>query len=242
MTDPMPNAPSLEKASLFEDLIDIWYAPSKVFARRAEGGAWGPFLVVSLVLIVLYFASAGMMQGVLDAEMARAVAEAQRSNPNLSADQIAGMQKMMSVTMRYGAMAGMPIALLLLGAVTWLVGRILGGSLGFGTGVMIASLAYVPKALELLMVAVQGLLLDASTWTSRFQFSWGVGRFMDHGGKQGLIGFVGRLDVFTLWVTILIAIGLVHAGKVDKSKMWIAAALVWLIGGIGPLFQLVTGK
>lgn len=242
MTDPAPAAPPLEKASLAEDMIDIWFTPSKVFARRAGRSGWGAFVLVAVLLMVLFFAVNGMMQGVWDAEMARAIAQAQAGNPNLSAEQIEGMQKVMDVSMRYGAMVGMPIALLLVGLAVWIVGRILGGTLSFGSAVMIASFAYVPKVLEMLLVAVQGLLMDTASWTSRFQFSWGVGRFMDSSGPQGLLNFVGRLDVFTVWVSILIALGFAHAAKIEKSKAYLGGALLWLVGSLPAVWQIIQGQ
>jgi hypothetical protein len=43
---------------------------------------------------------------------------------------------------------------------------------------------------------------------------------------------VGRLDVFTLWVTVLIAIGLAVTGKISRGKAAVAAAIVWVIGAL----------
>lgn len=242
MTDPAAGAPAPAKASLAEDLFDIWFTPSRVFTRRAGQSGWGAFLVVSVLLLVLFLAVNGMMQGVWDAEMARAVAQAQQGNPNMTGDQIAGMQKVMAVSMKYGAMVGIPIALLLMGLLVWIVGKVLGGALGFGSAVMIASFAYVPKVLEMLLIAVQGLFMDTASWTSRFQFSWGVGRFMDHSGPQGMLNFVGRIDVFTIWVTLLIALGFMHAAKIEKSKAYIGAAVMWVLGAAPALLQIVQGK
>ena len=48
---------------------------------------------------------------------------------------------------------------------------------------------------------------------------------------------MGRLDVFTIWVTVLLAIGLAVTGNVSRSRAAIAAAIVWLLGAAPLLLQ-----
>ena len=57
-----------------------------------------------------------------------------------------------------------------------------------------------------------------------------------------MLNLLGRIDLFTLWVTILIGIGLVHAAKLEKSKAYAGAAICWVLGAIPALFQVVSGK
>ena len=239
MTAPVP---ATEQASLVEDFVDIIFSPAKVFARRATGGVWGPLIVVSVVIAVLAFVNAGTMQGVMDAEINRAVAQARASSPNVTEEQLAPMRSMMEMSMKWGAVVIMPIVFCLLGLCIWLVGKMFGGVLGFGTGVMIAAYAYVPRVLEQMLVAIQALALDTSTYTSRHQFSLGVGRFMDPNGPQGLLNTIGRIDLFTLWVTALVVIGLIHAGKVAKDKAIIGGVILWVLGAAPFAMALLQGK
>lgn len=231
-----------EKASLLEDCFDIWFTPSTVFARRRGSGWFGPFALSAVLLAVLFYAALGTLQGVFDAELTRAIAEAQAQNPNLTGEQLAGMQNVMESSIRYGGLVFLPIALFMVGLGVWFVSRIFGGELSLGGGLMVASFAYLPKSLEMLLVTVQGFVLDTSKVAGRYELSWGVGRFMQPGETQGLYNLLGRVDLFTLWVTILVAIGLVHAGKVEKTKAYMGAALLWVLGAIPAIFQLVSGK
>lgn len=240
-TDGGASAPA--KASLIEDCIDIWFSPSAVFARRASGaGALGPFLVCSVLLTALYFAAMGPLQPVFDAEVARAVAQAQADNPSLTADQVAGMQGMIEGSIKYTGLVIMPVVLVLLGAGVWLMAKMFGGSLSFGGGVMVASFAYFPKTLEMLLITVQSFVRDTSAWSGRFQYSWGLGRFMDSSGPQGWYNVLGRVDLFTLWVTLLVALGLIHVAKVEKSKAFAGAAVLWALGAVPALLQVASGK
>ena len=237
MTSPSTSA----QPSLLEDLVDIWYAPAAVFARR-QRGMWGPLLVVTLLCSILMIVNAGAMQGVMDAEVQRAMSEAMAKNPSMTAAQLEGMRGIMEGSMKWGAVAIIPAVLFVLGLAVFLVGRAMGGTLSYATSVMIASLAYMPRVLEQLLVTVQSLVLDTSTIVGRYQFSFGVGRFLDPSGKQGMLNLLGRIDLFTLWVTILIGLGFVHAAKVEKSKAYAGAAICWVLGALPALWQIVSGK
>lgn len=239
---PESSTAAPAQVSLIEDCIDIWSSPSKVFARRRTGPYWGPYFVCAVLLVALFFAAFGPMQAVFDAEVTRMIAKATAENPSIPADQLASMQKMMEGSMKYGGIFAIPIVLLCLGLVVFLVAKIFGGELSFGGGVMVASFAYFPRVLDTLLVTVQSMVLDTSTWTGKYQWSLGVGRFMDPSGPQGMINLLGRIDVFTIWVTILIAFGLQYAGKLPKEKAYMGAALIWVLGALGPLYQIMTGQ
>lgn len=238
--DFTPNKPAGE-SSLVEDFIDVFFAPAAMFARRASKGPWVPFLIVAVLMAGLYFVNTGNMQGVFDAEVARAIAQASEQNPNMTAEQLEGMRGVMEASMKWGGVVIMPVLLLCVGLITWLVGKVLGAPLGFGTGLGIASFAYVPKVLEFVLFSVQAIVLDTASYTGRYSASWGVGRFLDPSGKQGLYNFLGRLDLFTLWVTVLLVIGLIHAGKMDKSKAFVAGGVLWILGALPPIWQMIQG-
>lgn len=242
MTDSAAEGPASTGSSFFEDLIDILYAPSKVFARQQKRSAWPPFLVVAVLIGVLSYVNVGNLQGVLDAEINRAVAEAMEKNPSMNEEALTGMRRVMETSMTWGTVLGAPLLLCVLGLVVWIVGKALGGTLGFGTGILIASFAYVPRILESALVAVQGLVLDTASYTSRFQFSFGIGRLMDPNGPQGMLNLLGRIDVFTLWVTLLLAIGLQYTAKVSKEKAYVGAVTLWVLGALPAVWQVAQGK
>lgn len=231
-----------EKSSLVEDMVDAFFAPVAMFTRRAGRPSWAAYGIVTLLLAATFYASLGALQGVFDTEMARAMAEAAAKNPQMTGEQLAGMQVAMEASFKYGGFVVMPFIVLVLGLCIWLVAKVLGGELGFGGGVMIAAFAYLPKVLESALVSVQSLVLDTSTFTGRYQYSWGVGRFLDPSMPQGMQNLLGRVDLFTLWATILIALGLAYSAKVPQSKAYAGAALIWVLGALPALFQVMSGK
>ena len=85
---------------------------------------------------------------------------------------------------------------------------------------------------------MQALFLDPSQLDGRFRLTLGPGRFLDPDTSSPLLlAFVGRMDLFTLWITVLVAIGLSITGRIPLGRAAIAAALVWLIGGLPVIFQ-----
>lgn len=236
------TAPAQPKPSSFvEDVIDTFISPAAMFARRANRSPWGIVVFVSVLMGALLVLNSGALQGVLDVEVARAMAEAQEKNPNLTGEQLEASRKAIEASMTYGPVVVMPFVLLIVGLIVWLVGRVFGAELGYGGALGVVGFAYLPKVIEMALVSVQALFLDVSALRGRYQLSWGVGRFLDPEGNQGLLNLLGRVDLFTLWVTLLIALGLIHAGKLEKSKGYLAAALVWVVGALPALWQLATG-
>jgi hypothetical protein len=47
-----------------------------------------------------------------------------------------------------------------------------------------------------------------------------------------MLSLLTRFDLFTIWATVLLAIGLAVVAKIPKSRAAMAAALVWVIGGL----------
>ena len=243
MTDTAaaPEAATPEKASLFEDFIDIFVSPSKVFARRANSGFFLIMCILTLVIGGLFLANRGVMQGIMDAEYSRQIAEVMKQNPTMTEDQLASGKKVAEFFQSFGAFIFIPIVILCVGLGTWLTGKIVGAQLGFSAATMIAAYSYMPRVVESLAITVQGLIVDTSALRGRFQLTLGAGRFLDPEMSPGLLNLLGRVDIFTLWVTALIAIGIAVVGKVPKEKAIVAGVVIWLFGALPALWTLVMG-
>ncbi len=238
MTDSAPDAPMLPKADLVEDFIDIFHAPRAVFARRANSGFFLVMCIVTVLLGCLFLANRGTMEGVIDAEIARGMAEAVKSTPAMTQEQIDMGKKFAGYSVTFVAFVGVPIAMLLTGLGAWLTARALGATLSYTAATMIAAYSYTPRVLEALGITAQGLLLDTSGLRGRYQLSLGVARFLDPEMSPGLLGLAGRLDLFTLWVTVLLAIGIAVVAKLPRDKAIAAGAIMWLFGALPSLFTL----
>jgi hypothetical protein len=233
--DASPAASSPASASVWEDFIDIFYAPSAVFARRISSGFLIPMLVVTIAGGVLYLVNSNVMSQVMDAEMTRAMAKQART---LTPEQIEGARKIGATMAKIGVFVFAPIIMFLTGLALWVVGKFFEAKQTLGQAVMVASYAYVPRILEGVATSVQGLLLDPAQFTGRWRISLGVGRFLDPDTTSpALLALLGRVDVFTIWVTVLLVIGLSVTGKIPRAKAAIAGVIVWFLGAVPLLLQ-----
>ena len=224
-----------EKASLLDDFMDIFYAPSAVFARRANASFWIPLLTISVLLGVIYFANRDLIDPIVEAEFARGMAKNAQAQ-QMTADQMATARKFAGTLGMIFAFIGPPIAMLLLGVVIWIVGKFFDAKQSVNAAVVVAVFSYVPRVIEGVVNRVEGLFVDTSTLNSRYSLTLGLGRFFNPDTASPiLLGLVGRIDVFTIWITVLVAIGLAVTGKISRGKAAIAAAIVWLAGALPTL-------
>src|ERR1035437_91223 len=136
------------------------------------------------------------------------------------------------------------ILLLIVGFVTWIVGRFfMSSTLTFGTALLISSFSWFPRLLESVIVLVQGLTMDVSRMTSPYQLQVAASRFFDPASmSDGLYQLLGQIDVFSIWGTVLVAIGLMHARKLDKSKATITAIILLVCGCLPAIWAVASGK
>ena len=222
-------------ASRWEDFIDIFYAPSTVFARRATSGFFLPMLVVTVLAGALYLLNSGVWSPIMDAELTRSLA---RQPQQLTPEQLQRVRGVTETMTKIGAFIFMPVGIFLTGLMLWACGKLVEAKQTVGQAVMVSAFAFLPRVVEGLAVSVQGLLLDPSTFDGRGRVSLGVGRFLDPDTTSPvLLSVLGRLDVFTIWVTVLLAIGLAVTGKIPRSRAVIAAAIVWVLGAVPLLLQ-----
>ena len=231
------SEPAPTKASLWEDFVDIFYTPSSVFARRADG-SWGkPLLILVVVGTILFFLTKNAMQPIMDAEFARQGAAAMRKNPNLTAEQLASGRKFVEMMAPIFFALGLTVSVLLAGLALWLVGKLFDAKESVAAALMIAVYSEVPRIAQILVQAAQALFMSPESLNGANAASLNLARFLNPDTASPIaIALASRVDVFTIWVTVLLAIGLHVVGKVSRQQAGIAAAIVWVLGALPGLF------
>ena len=225
--------PSPTKASLWEDFVDIFYAPSTVFARRADGKFGMPLLILIVAAVILFFLTKNAMQPIMDAEFARNSAAAMRKNPNLTADQLAGSKAFFEKLGPIFFAVILTISVFGTGLVLWLVAKLFDAKESVAAAIMIATYAEVPRIAQILVHAAQALFMSPESLNAANSVALNLARFMDPDKTSpALIALGSRVDLFTIWVTILLAIGIHVVGKIPKQQAYITAAIVWVIGAL----------
>jgi hypothetical protein len=230
------------RASIWEDFIDIFYAPSAVFRRRENGNFFIPLAVITILCGVLFTLNAGIMQPMFDAEFDRQMSMAMRQNPNLQPEMVERMRGFSMRLQQIGIFIFMPLAMFGVGVTTWLAGKLVNAKQTFRAALVVGAYCYAPRIIDSVLMGIQGRLIDPAEFDGRFRLSFGVGRFLDPDEVSPLLlAVVGRIDLITIWITVLIAIGLAVTGRIPLRKAAIAAAIVWFVGGLPLIIPALRG-
>lgn len=223
-------------AGLWEDFVDIFYAPSSVFARRSDGNFGMPLLFLVLAGTVLFFLTKNATQPIMDAEFTRQTAAAMRNNPNITAEQAASSRGFFEMLSPIFFAVGITLSIIGTGFVLWAVGKLFDARESVMAAIMIATYSEVPRLVQILTNAAQGLVMSPEKLNSMNAVGFNLARFMDpDNASKVMIALASRVDLFTIWVTVLLAIGIHVLGKIPKQQAWIAAAITWVVGALPAL-------
>jgi hypothetical protein len=229
-TTSAPGSSPEPQAALWEDFVDIFYAPSSVFRRRAAGSYMIPLIVVTLLVAVLTFTNHSVMQPVIDAELDKSMASL-KANPQMTPEALAKARSIGEISIQVVSMIGAPIAILFFALIAWLFSRIFDAKVNGHAAMVIASYSAIPFVIENVWWGVQGLLMDPSKITSRLSLSMGAGRFVSPGTTSPVAAAaLNHVDVFSIWTSALLGIGIVAIAGAPRSKAWLVGGSIWVLG------------
>jgi hypothetical protein len=229
--------PSPGKAGLWEDFVDIFYTPSSVFARRSDGKFGLALLFLVIIGTVLFFVTKNAMGTIMDNEFARQSAAAIRKNPNITEEQMATGRGFFETFAPIFFALGLTISVFGTGLVLWVVGKLFDAKESITAAIMIATYSEVPRIVQILTNAAQALVMSPEKQTSLNAVGFNLARFMNPDtASPVVIALASRVDLFTIWVTVLLAIGLHVVGKIPKEKAGIAAGITWVVGALPAVF------
>jgi hypothetical protein len=233
-----PVAPTPEKASVFEDFIDIFYAPASVFARREKSGYGMQLLIVCVLAALFAFAGRGIASQIFDVEFQRGIAKAMEKNPQVTMEQMNAMRGFSEKTAMIAGYIFAPIGIFILALLTWLTAWAVSAKVTYQQAVLIVTLAWIPRLVGSLVVTVQGLLTDTSTITSMYGVMLSPARFIESDAMNPkVLALVGNLEVFSIWYAVLVGIGIAVIAKVPRSKGYTAAAIVFVLTSLPALLR-----
>ena len=229
MTASAPAAPSI-----WADFLEIFIAPTEVFERRKADPKFGlAFLVLLGLFVVCYFATRAALEPLMDAEFERSMAQVRAQNPQLTDEQMQASRAIGRNFAMIGMLVFAVVGPLLTGVVLWLVGKFVDSKADITGAVMVSVYSYFPRALGLLVGGIIAFLLPEDRKDSIMRASLGLGAIMDPDTTSPILrAFAARIELFQIWQVVLLALGLSIVGRVSRTQGFIAAVLVWLIGGL----------
>jgi Yip1 domain len=223
--EPVVAPPAAKPAPLWEDFIDIFYAPSSVFKRRENQSPWPAILIISALILIVTFATYNAMSGVFETEVRRQLAK----NPQMTQDLIDKAVKVGSWFTRLGGLF-YPIIIAIAAFFAWLVGKIVGSKQTYQVALVMVGYASIIDVVKAIVAGAQALLMDSTNLTSLNMLATGPARFVDSATVSPyMLAILNRLDLFTIWYTVLLGIGMYVMGKVSKTSAAIFAVIYWLL-------------
>jgi len=235
-TEPVAAVPA-KPAALWEDFMDILYAPTQVFRRRENGNPWPVILIITALLLIIGFATYGTIQPALEATMRTQFAK----NPQMTEDAINTALKFASWTTRLGAVF-YPVIILVAAVLVWLVSKIVSAKMDYQAALVVVAYASILDVIKAIITAIMAMVMGPERLTSMFKLSLGPLQFVDTAtASPMMLAILGRLDFFTIWYCALLGVGVYVIGKVSKQSAAIFAFSYWLIitivSLIGPALQ-----
>lgn len=227
--------------NVFEDILEIFYAPAAVYERRKDRPAFGlALLIFAVVFVGLFFLLQSAMEPIFDAEMKRGMAAAVKQNPQLTPEMVEKMSGYGRKFAIFGIAGYGLLGPLIVGLVLWVCGKLVSAKEELGQAMMVVTFAFFPRVLQELVNGLQALVLPEESLISQYSVSLSPARFLNPDTANPLVlALLGRVDLFTLWMTVLIAIGLSITGKISRGQAAVAAGGVWLIGGLPQIWGAV---
>lgn len=237
MTNPEVSLPAQKAGGLFENLIEVLFAPAKVFDRTRASTAGKYVMVTAVLAVVVVFATKNLLQPWFDAQadltMAQAAAKGTPMPEGAASATRAFLGWVFLGTAALATLIGPYLNALFLrfGA------KIGGASLSFAQAAMIAVLAGVPRLLNYLAMPAQTLVLDPQSARGISDLSLGAARFVDPSTTStAMIALLSIADITRVWQLLLAAIGVSVVARVSMSAGLVAGGIMVAIGLI---FQLL---
>ncbi len=239
-TAPVPA----KKASLWEDVVDVFVSPAELYRRHVNDGWVKPWLVLSVLVVVLYFVFLGPNHEISVASMREALARANKPVPEGAGQGMAGQ-----IVGGLFQPIIIAIGILLTGVLLWIAGAVAQAGPRFKQACMIVAWASFPTILQRALSAVLVIMKTNSgePLNPTRDVSFGVLRFVDSSSLPlPIVSALSMADIFILWQVVLWVVALKVVSNFSTGKAVAVSIATWLVlllplMGLGYLGQLAMG-
>lgn len=230
---PAPQ-PALSEA---QRILNTFFAPSKTFADlKRKPSWWVPWLLISIVSLLFMYA---VTQKIGGEQLAQNYL---RNHPKMAErlekappEQQERQMRMMATSFKYFGYA-VPVFTLVL----WLIiaGVIMatmnfgaGAEIPFRTSMAVVAYSWLPflvHGLLALVILFAGVAPDAFNLENPVATNLGF-LIADPASSPGLYRLAASIDIFSIWVVILMGLGFATVSKLTRSTATIIVAAWWLL-------------
>ena len=220
-----------KKPSVFEDFIDIFYAPRQVFARRRDGEFLTALVVLTILVALFGYLFYNLLQPAFSAMTDRAIETARQKNPAIREEQLRAMRGFMEKSQAFGPVIAVPLAALVGALGIWIVAKFFDARQTFGQALTVSTYSMFPVLLAWVAMAAMSFVVPAEQVQGLQSYMLSPARFLDADTtNQGVLTALMRIEPFTIWGAYITAVGISETGNVSLGKGLGAAAVVWVLG------------
>ena len=232
---PTPVSPDEIPFTPFQALIGVVARPRSSFERLrdAERGHWWVVFVIALIALVLSTVATVPIQ----AQASQAAFEAQMSQmEGLDEAQLAQVEQTQAIFSSTAVLSAIGTATgivgLLLGygirtGVLFALGMVLGGQANFKQVWRMSVWTTLPMAVGTFVSAI-AIVATGQLPAKGLTFALTGPELA--AASPLLIAVLGRIDIYTIWSLVLIAVGLRATARLSTAKSGLIAAVFWLLG------------
>ncbi len=208
-------------------IVRLYVAPGEVFADIARRPGW---LAPMLLLVALTFASTLYITGKIDMT---ATMERWQETSGVELDE-AQLERatehqpnpLVRATM---SVAVVPVAFLLLGGIYLVTGKAVGSEAEFAETFSVTLHAYLaPSLVKTVLTCL--LLIPRSAMAAQdleTVLASNLAAFLPQDAPGWLRAVGGTLDLFNVWIVVLLAMGLATVGRLSRGRAVTAALIPW---------------
>ncbi len=211
-------------------ILRVFYAPSETFEAVAEQRSVADWLVPTIIVAVAIFVSTYLT---LPIYVAETMEQMKQQMPAEQRSEMEGTGEAMRISGLIAAPV-MTFVWLFIGAAMYLlIGKLLGGLLGYGH--CLAIVAYTSLIAILQHVVKTSLVLANETMDVQI----GLGMFLSEEARKSFGGaLLVSIEPFVVWMVVVAGLGLSIVGQVERSRAYAGVvAITLLFLAIGAFFS-----
>ena len=221
-TEPPPNS--------FQRIIGVLFSPDATFASIARRPDW----VIPLALIVVL----ALVNGILVSphiDFGAPAREAMAQNKNMTQEQMDRAERMsvgMGKVAKFIAPVITVIVFLVVAGALLLAVRLMGGEGDFKQAFSVTCYAWLPNVLQSIILTIVILakgLTGINPQTIPTILLSNLGFIVDMKTQPMAFALLSSLDLFTIWVVVLLVIGFAYVGRISKTKSAVAVVALWAV-------------
>lgn len=216
-------------------VIGVFFEPKKTFADVAERPRWVVPLLISIVsaLILLYLFNTHVGWEPYLRRLMENNPRIQQLSPE-QREQTFNVQLRLVPAFAYvGVIVGAPVTLLVVALIAMgIIRGLLGVPIRFAQSFAVMAYAWLPRVIFTALSIVVMFLKPPDQFDIQNSFASNPGAFMDpQKSSRFLYSLASALDVFTIWVMLLMAVGLKAAGgkRLSFGGALFAVVLPWAV-------------